>query len=59
MDIIIRFLAFNNTKELKTQSEKIIALSSCGLTPSEIADISQYNSKYCKCYIVKSKEKRF
>ena len=37
MDIIIRLLALDNIKELKTQSEKILALSSCGLTPSEIA----------------------
>lgn len=37
MDIIIRLLALDNIKELKTQSEKILALSSCGFTPSEIA----------------------
>lgn len=57
MDIIIRFLAFNNTKELKTQSEKIIALSSCGLTPSEIVTFLNTTANTVSVTLSKAKKK--
>jgi DNA-binding NarL/FixJ family response regulator len=37
LDIIVHILTSENIKDLKSQSEKILALSSYGYTPTEIA----------------------
>jgi len=39
MDLIVRLLALNIVKDLKVQKDKIIALSSFGFGPSEIAKL--------------------
>jgi DNA-binding NarL/FixJ family response regulator len=39
MDLIVRLLAINLVKDLNVQKDKIIALSSFGLGPSEIAKL--------------------
>jgi len=39
MDLIVRLLALNFVKDLKVQKDKIIALSSFGFGPSEIAKL--------------------
>jgi DNA-directed RNA polymerase specialized sigma24 family protein len=39
MDLVVRLLALNIVKDLKVQKDKIIALSSFGFGPSEIAKL--------------------
>jgi DNA-directed RNA polymerase specialized sigma24 family protein len=39
MDRVIRLLALNLIKDMKTQKEKILTLSSFGFGPSEIAEL--------------------
>jgi len=39
MDLIVRLLAINLVKDLKVQKDKIIALSSFGFGPSDIAKL--------------------
>lgn len=39
MDLVVRLLALNIVKNLKVQKDKIIALSSFGFGPSEIAKL--------------------
>jgi len=39
MDLIVRLLALNIVKDLKVQKDKIVALSSFGFGPSEIAKL--------------------
>ncbi len=39
MDLTVRLLALNIVKDLQVQKEKIIALSSFGFGPSEIANL--------------------
>jgi len=59
LDVIIRLLALNLVKDAKTQKDKIIALSSFGFRPSQIAEILGTTSNTVRVALSKArKEKR-
>lgn len=57
MDMIIRIMASENIKDLNTQSEKILALSSFGFSPSEIAAFLNTTSNTVSVTLSKAKKK--
>ena len=57
LDMIIRIMASENVKNLKIQSEKILALSSYGFSPSEIATFLNTTSNTVSVTLSKAKKK--
>jgi DNA-directed RNA polymerase specialized sigma24 family protein len=60
IDLIIRLLALNLVKDLKVQKDKIIALSSFGFGPSEIAKLlgTTANSVMVTLSMIRKKTKK-
>ena len=57
LDIMIRLLASSIVKEMKTQKEKILYLSSLGFGPTEIANLLSTTSNTVNVALSREKKK--
>jgi len=57
LNIITRLLALNLVKDMKTQNEKILSLSSYGFTPTSIAEMLGTSSNTVNVALSRSRSK--